>query len=470
MPGARARAWVAVTAVVVAAMPMMGSSPAAANAATAGGTAGSGPPAAKQCALPGADGPVSAAPEQEHLDPAAVRQAIDYASTHLRTSVQIFRNNCRVGASPLDPVTEQAPWNVWSSTKSVVSMLTGIAADRQKLELDDPIGKYLPAGPEWGDAAHRAITIRQLLTETAGLQQSILSEAATTGTDPNAAQEALAQPLTHRPGTHFEYSQRTPDLLAYVVQRAVGTDLQDFAQHALFDPIGIPRSSYFWLRDRSGNSYGYAHLFIPPDQFAKLGLLMQNNGAWNGHQVISPGYVHQVAQPTATNGCYGQLFWTNAGKPCTGANIPNAQTLDRNAIPSAPRDLYAMVGAFQQNNFVIPSLNMTVTWTGVLGDTAPNLSGIVSAAPADLYYNFFRILMRGVKDHHIPDPGPYTAPPLDLDINPLNYADPRVLLHDLAPNPQCNLLVCNDTIPTQGLAQNGQAISRNLLNTLPARP
>lgn len=382
-------------------------------------------------------------PASQQLDPAAVREAITYANTHLRTSVQIFRNDCRVGRGLVDPVTEQVPYNVWSSTKGVVSLLTGIAYDQGALALDDPIGEYLPHGPGWGNAAHRAITVRQLLTQTSGLREAILAEAATVGTDPDIAQEALAQPITHEPGTHFEYSQRTPDLLAYVVERAVGEDLQAFAQRNLFGLIGIPADSYFWLRDRSGHTYGYAHLFIPPAQFAKLGLLMQNGGSWHGNRVLSTRYLDQARQPTRTNGCYGFLMWVNAGRPCTGSNIPKAQTVDRVMIPSAPRDLYAMVGALQQNNFVIPSLHMTVTWTGVLGDTSPNLSDLASASPGgDLYHEFFRILMRGVRDKDIPDPGPYRAPPLDLDVNPLNYADPRVLLTDLAPNPHCNLLVC----------------------------
>lgn len=417
-----------------------------------------------QCAVPsnGAD-PAQSSPAEHALDPTAVRDAIAYASTHLRTSVQIFRNNCRVAAGPLDPVTDHVPYDVWSSTKSVISILTGIAADQHKLDVDDPIGTYLPSGPGWGDPAHRQITIRDLLTETAGTSEAILSEAATTATDANVAHEALAQPLTHEPGTHFEYAQRVPDLLAYVVQRAVGEDLQDFAQRNLFDPIGIDRSSYFWLRDRSGNTYGYAHLFIPPAEFAKLGLLMQNDGNWNGRRVLSKDYIHRLRQPTDTNGCYGFLFWVNSGSPCTGANIPAAQTFDRNAIPSAPPDLYGMVGAFHQNNFIIPSLNMTVTWTGLFGDTDLNLSGLLSAAPTDLYYNFFRILLRGVQDQDVPDPGPYPSPPLNLDINPLNYADPRVLGRDLAPNPHCNVLVCAGTVPIRGLAENGEAVLRTVL-------
>ena len=50
--------------------------------------------------------------------------------------------------------------------------------------------------------------------------------------------------------------------------------------------------------------------------------------------------------------------------------------------------------------------------------------------------------MRGVQDVHVPDPGPFTTPPLDLDINPVNYLSPAVLLRDLLPNAHCNILVC----------------------------
>jgi CubicO group peptidase (beta-lactamase class C family) len=396
------------------------------------------------CALPAAGAPFSAAtPAQVDIDPAAVRAAILYAQTHLRASVQIFRNNCKIGQGLLDPITDRVPMEVFSSTKSVISILTGIAWDQHKIGLDDPIGRYLPAG--LGDAAHRAITIRQLLTETSGLDEAILSEFFTVGLDEDIAQEALAQPITHTPGTHFEYSQRTPDLLSAVLQHALGEDLQSFAQRYLFGPLGIAKNSYLWLRDRAGYTYGYANLFIPPAQFARLGLLMQNDGVWRGQRILSGAYITQARANTPTNPCYGFLFWHNGGSFCTSANIPAAQSVNGPMIGSAPSDLFAMVGALQQNNFMIPSLHITVTWTGVLGDTPLNLAGILSASggASDLYYNFFRILMRGVRDVHVPDPGPFRNPPLDLDVNPVNYLSPAVLLRDLAPNAHCNVLVCS---------------------------
>ncbi|TQW01317.1 salicylate hydroxylase [Cordyceps javanica] len=413
----------------------------------------------RQCSLPlGHDAFETATPEEVGLSSDEVEAALAYANRHGRVSVQIFRNNCLVGRGVADALTDNLPMQVFSVTKSVVGMLAGIAVADGKLDIDRPIGDYLPEGPGWGDAAHRAITVRQVLTETSGTQEAILSELLTAGLDPSAVQEFLGQPLAHAPGSRFAYSQRDADAAAYVVQRAVGRDLQDFARERLFGPLGIARSDYFWLRDRSGNTYGYAWLFVAPKHLARLGLVMQNGGRYNGRQVVPADWVRAVAEPSPRNPCYGLLFWNNAGRPCTGAGIPVATTIQQTAMASAPADAFAMVGALQQNNFMIPSLNMTVTWTGVLGDTAPNLSVLLSATPGDLYYNFFRILMRGVRDKAIPDAGPYKSPPLSLDVNPLNYLNPAVLLHDLFASAECNILFCNGGIPTEGLLKNLKAI------------
>jgi CubicO group peptidase (beta-lactamase class C family) len=414
------------------------------------------------CGLPsGTASPQTATPAQEDLSATAVMQAVLYAELHNRLSLQIYRNNCLVATSLLDPLTDRIPWQIFSSTKSVISMLTGIALGEGKLALNDPIGQFLPAG--WGDAAHRAITIRDLLTETAGLQQSILSETATVGTDPDIVREALSLPIEEQPGSYFNYTQRVPDLLAYVVQRAVGEDLQTFAQQKLFGPIGIPPQSYIWLRDRAGDTYGYAWLFIPAPELARLGLLMLNNGSWNGQPIIPASYVRAVQQPTATNPCYGLMFWNNAGSPCVTASLPSRRVLNRHMVPSAPADMYAMVGAFQQNNFMIPSLHMLITWTGLGGDESPDPQAILSADPgADLYYSEFRILMAGVEDEHIPDPGPYTPDSPNLDLDPMQYLNPNVLLDGLGlssgSRPDCNVFYCAGTNPITGPVDNLLAI------------
>lgn len=397
-------------------------------------------------------------PARQQLDARKVEQAVAMLSVRLRLSVKVFRHGCLVASSAQEPLTSQVRNNVWSVTKSVTSLLTGIAVGDGRLRLDDPIGRYLPTGPGWGNPVQRAITVRQLLTQTGGARQSILSEAASLGADPNLARQALSQPLVHRPGSTFQYSQHGPALLAYVVQRAVGEDLVSFAQRRLFGPIGIEAGDYFWLRDRSGLAYGYSNLFLSPDQLARLGLLLENEGRWRGRQVVPRSYVAAVSRPTRTNPCYGLLFWTNRGTSCTGADIPGAQTLQRRAIPSAPPDAYEMNGTGGQLVIVVPSLDMTVVTTGYLGSLSLDPPVLLGASPDEMQWTFFRLLMAAVEDVDVPDPGPYGGDPISLDVDPRNYLDPAVLLSSLVTNSQCNVVVCDGTVPTRGLLQNVQAL------------
>ncbi|SNT26190.1 Beta-lactamase [Rhodococcoides kyotonense] len=239
-------------------------------------------PTVRSCAAPtaAAAGFERATPSEVAMDTAATQRAVDFASSRLRTNVQIFRNNCLVGSGPFNDVTGNTPWHLWSSTKSVVSMLAGVAVTQGRLDVDAPIGRYLPAGE--GDDAHRAITVRSLLTQSSGLDQGIVAEGLTSGLGlaVDAPGQALQLPFT-RPG-EFQYSQLGPDLLAYVIQNAVGEDLQVFAQRELFDPIGIAANDYYWARDRTGHTFGFALLYLPPNDFARLGCSCLRTGSGTG--------------------------------------------------------------------------------------------------------------------------------------------------------------------------------------------
>ncbi len=142
-------------------------------------------------------------------------------------------------------------------------------------------------------------TVRNLLTESSGMEVAVAAEGATglAQLDPNVVAQALAMPIERPQGTMFRYSQRAVDLLVYVIQQSVGEDFQSFAQRKLFDPLGIARSDYYWARDRAGNTYGHAHLILPPDDFAKLVLLVGNRGRWNSQQVISEDYMGERDRP-----------------------------------------------------------------------------------------------------------------------------------------------------------------------------
>ncbi|WP_433661220.1 serine hydrolase domain-containing protein [Nocardia sp. CA-128927] len=373
-----------------------------------------------------------AQPEQVGLDSERLADALTFAATRNRLNVQVFRHNCLIGEGPTNAQTGNVAWNIWSSTKSVVSMLAGIAWDQGKLEISAPIDRYLP--PELGDAEHRSITVENLLTESSGLAVGALTEGITgvVPIDPNSAVQALGMPLDNPPGTEFSYSQRNVDLLSYVLELAVGEPLQQFAQRELFDPLGIERGDYYWARDRSGHTYGYAHLMIPPNDFAKLGLLVSNDGRWGTQQLVSSRYLRLALKPSSANECYGYLFWL--GPECAAP------------LYNVPPDVFMMDGLGMQNVFGIPSLDLTVVWTGFFGNrSSKGLTGTLQNQ-AELPYEFFRKLFAAFHDRPMPDPGPFVEPPVRLD--PRTYVDPDILLavFGIGPGayPGCNVFSCLD--------------------------
>ena len=212
--------------------------------------------------------------------------------------------------------------------------------------------------------------------------------------------------------------------------------------------MGIQQHDYYWARDRSGNTYGYAFLYLPPNDLSRLGLLMLNDGQWNDRRIISADYVHQASTPSPANPCYGFLFWTN-NAPCTGPSIPSRQTIDVAPLGGLPPDAYAMIGFGQQNNFIVPSLGLLVTWNGFLGDVSPDVSTVISAnINSELYHDFFRTLAPAFRDVALPDIGPY-VPSFNLDVDPLQFANPAILLgtFGIGPNapPDCTVFACGTT-------------------------
>ncbi|MFE3027046.1 serine hydrolase domain-containing protein [Nocardia tengchongensis] len=380
------------------------------------------PDGLRHCEVSDGRQPETATAEEVGLDSAALRRAIDLASDPTRFTVQVFRNNCLIAGGPGNARAGGVPWNLWSGTKSVVSMVAGIAVGAGVLRVDDPIGDYLPDG--LGDAEHRAITVRSLLTETSGMEIAIASEGITglARLDPNVVAQALAMPIQHPQGETWQYSQRAVDLLVYVIQRAVGEDFQAYAQRNLFDPLGIRTTDYLWARDRSSNTYGHAHLVLPPDDYAKLGLLLVNRGNWHGRQVIPTGYLTQATTPDGVNPCYGFLITVNG---------PDCDDL----FPGLPADALQMAGMMRQDNFIVPSLGLLVSWTGV---TVPG--GAVSF-PHDV----LRGLTQAFRTPTLPDPGPYVQRP-DASITDPMFLNPDATMAALGLGPMaypgCGLLEC----------------------------
>jgi CubicO group peptidase (beta-lactamase class C family) len=210
------------------------------------------------------------------------------------------------------------PLQGWSMGKSVEAALVGILVGEGKLDLKQPA----PV-PEWsapGDPRH-AITLEQLLHMTSGLRFG--EDYADLTADapqmlfarPDAAAYAAAQPLAHPPGTHWQYSSGTSNVLARIVRQAVGGTLADywaFPREALFEPIGA--TSFVLEPDASGTFVGSSFDYATARDWARLGLLFLTDGVWDGRRILPEGWVRFLTtEEPLSDGRFGAHVWLGPG-------------------------------------------------------------------------------------------------------------------------------------------------------------
>jgi CubicO group peptidase (beta-lactamase class C family) len=217
--------------------------------------------------------------------------------------------------------------NVASITKSIVSLLAGIAADKGLLRHDEPLSAFFPEhaqGPN--DAKLARVTLRDLLTLSPGFDRHGLG----TDTDypdftsrlysPGLLKFALDRPLTTEPGAKFYYSNIDAHLVSLAVARRVKAPLKDFAREELFRPLGI--ETFEWAAAADGTLDGAAGLRLRAADMLRIGRMMRDGGAWQGRQVVSKRYVddattRHVATDIPPRGSanlwgYGYLWWTSS--------------------------------------------------------------------------------------------------------------------------------------------------------------
>lgn len=360
------------------------------------------------------------APAAVDLEAKAVSDAIIYAAQRGAQSVRIYRHDCLVGASGNDIYTSWSKMPAWSMTKGVVSVVAGRAYTMGLLDIDASIGKYLPDL----DDTYKRITVRNLLTQTSGLRFAWVNDLNDAGQF-DSVSRLFKRPFEAEPGTEFIYAQTTITAIVAVIEAAVGEDFQAFTTREVFEPIGIKGPSWSWGRDLSGRTQGFAFLDMTPTAFARIGSLLLNKGTWNGHSIISPDYIEMGSTGSDINWNYGFLWRTNHGPDGVDPAAVDGK------IESTTERTFWLSGMFNQNVFMIPELDMVVVRMGLPADVFADPMGEPHGNRPDWDYNFFRVLMAGVGDTDVADPGPWDKKPADL-VDSIGGAD-HIVWIDLRP-------------------------------------
>ncbi len=218
-----------------------------------------------------------------------------------------------------DPVDADTPLTSWSMAKSMLHAVVGMLVDDGRLVLDEP-----PGIPEWDETDPRsAITLEQMLTMRDGLdfiedydEEAGVSHVIDMLFGPGGADVAgfvASRPLAHPPGTVFNYSSGTTNLISGVVRRALGGGdaYRTFLQRRLFEPIGMTTADPRF--DAAGTWIASSYVFAKARDMARFGLLYLRDGMWDGRRILPDGWVDHARRARSVDPddgrFYGAQWW-----------------------------------------------------------------------------------------------------------------------------------------------------------------
>ena len=211
-----------------------------------------------------------------------------------------------------------------SMTKSIVSLLVGIAVDRGLIkDIDAPVASYFPENAELRTPDKDRITLRHLLTMSAGLDSA------------------------RAPGTSFVYDDRETDLIGAVLQKASGKGVDILAQENIFAPLGIDDAAW-GARLGDGTPRSSTGLSLRPRDWARIGQLVLNRGVWEGKQIVPESWIAQstseqikASEPLS----YGFQWWQ-------GRSLSNDRRIE----------WVAAMGFNSQKTIILSKLDMVVVF------------------------------------------------------------------------------------------------------------
>jgi len=247
----------------------------------------------------------------------------------------------------------------WSTAKSILSTLVGLAVDKGILKLDAPLPYDWPPDPRKGIPDPRSrITLRHVLNMSTGLYpvDTYMGEAIGShlsyfgGWD--SAYQARNRGLIREPGTVWVYENYDTLLAVLALQTALGDEktYREFPRRALFDRIGM-RGTVAGM-DRFGHYVLSSQVYSNARDLARLGLLYLNRGKWNGQRILSEEWVDFVRTPAPSTkqigNEYGGQWWL----------VPDKRK-------DLPQDAYSTLGARGQFAIVVPSYDLVVIRRGL---------------------------------------------------------------------------------------------------------
>jgi CubicO group peptidase (beta-lactamase class C family) len=253
-------------------------------------------------------------------------------------------------------------FNIYSSSKAYTSLAFGLLlaeheggklSQGKRLTLDTKVcnADWLPESLPLPDPRKADITVRHLLNMASGIG----------GDNVPANKEPFEIALGHTekspfkmlkadPGKKFIYSNAGVAHLVLIFQHAAGEDEFPYLKKRIFDPAGMENLKWTQMGGKDGKigpfSQGYSGMLTTPREHARFCYLALHKGDWSGKQLVPASHYDFAWKSTKTNPTYGGQWWV----------FPRHK--------DGPRDLVQTAGAFNNDGYVVPSLDLVFVRLG----------------------------------------------------------------------------------------------------------
>jgi len=326
-----------------------------------------------------------------------------------------------------EPMPANAIFRIASQSKAVTSVAVMILMEEGKLLLDDPVSRYIPefketyvaVKPDGKDIrgysqvpAKRQITIRDLLTHTAGISYGdgpardeyikaglhgwyLTDKDLTIG---EAVKKLVKLPFDAQPGERFVYGYNT-DILGYLVEVVSGQTLAEFVEKRITAPLGMKDTCFFlpeskasrltpaygagedgkikMIEDPATSPYLYgprkcysggAGLVSTAEDYARFLVMLQNGGELGGTRILSPKSVELMASDHV-----GRLY--SGGPVGFGLGFSIVKDLGASGIPGTVGS-YGWGGAYFSTYWVDPVEKLVAVFMVQLLPVPANLTDL----------------------------------------------------------------------------------------------
>ncbi len=319
-------------------------------------------------------------------------------------------HSLRSGYADIDserPLTLDTRVRIASMTKPVTAVAAMILVEDGRLDLDDPVAKYIPAAANARvaltenknaeniiptEAIQTVLTVRHLLTFTSGIgwdEKSDLGdvweEHGISGKNKGNLQARVDHmfnnaPLFEQPGTAWRYGG-SADVLGRVIEVASGQSFAEFLKQWIFDPLGMKATSFakeagdlsdlatMYTQNENGDLVatpavshstewysGGGGLISTSNDYMRFALMLANQGSYQGVQLLQPETVKEMTKAHITEGVLNDM-----GVDGMAWGLGLSVVHDEDATPMTDREGdFWWAGFYDTKFFVSPNSGLSV--------------------------------------------------------------------------------------------------------------